>query len=178
MFSQINERFNYEDVVVISTSEEPFTETIVEGTTVTIIEGTVTVSEVERNQVESFNTYKSIDIPVLIGYHIDKNDMFFEINTGVMANIRFSKKGKLLNNDLEPQLIGETNGAFDQNIFKDNIGLSLYGSAAIGYKVNRDISFLIEPNVRYQFNPITEGTNQIIQKFLTTSLHIGARYHF
>ena len=175
MYAQINEKFEYSTETIVSESEMPIMDTIINGPAdTTFLSGVVTVTQVENQVAKSYNQYRMVDVPFLIGYGIEKGKFNLELNTGVLVNVLFRQRGRILDPSLNPVVI--TDNA--QNYFNKTIGLSVYGSVGLVFRTGVDWAFIVEPNVRYQFNPITKSTYPIIQKHLTAGLYLGGRYYF
>ena len=97
----------------------------------------------------------SIDIPLLIGYHITKSHFGADVNTGVFFN-------------------ANTSGA----PYKQHTGLSLYLGLDIAGKVNDRISLFAGPYFRYRLSNMVDDAYSFTSKVHVAGLSIGLRYNF
>ncbi|MFX5964743.1 hypothetical protein ABTE57_19470, partial [Acinetobacter baumannii] len=78
------------------------------------------------------NRYRSIDIPVIMGYRFGDDNLSVGLNAGVIINISSWYQGVILDTSLAAVPITKTGIA---NTYKNNIGLGLYGSISIAKKL-------------------------------------------
>lgn len=125
----------------------------------------------------TYNRYRSLDIPVLLGYEIDAKRFVFNINAGVSFNIWAKQKGEILSRAEQPAFITSNN---PQRIraFSQELGMSFYGSFGLNYKMKNGFQLLMEPNFKYQFNPITLDTYPLEQQYFNIGLLVGLRKQF
>jgi len=167
-YNQIHERF---DLVDTNASR-----TIIYTNNITGISDTL--NETGTHIMETYNYYRTLDIPVLVGYTFKKGNMYAGVNGGILFNILLKQKGHILKADNQPTLITNNSSEEGETYFKNNIGLQLYGGIEFGYKVNERIDFLIEPHVRHMLNSITQYNHPLSQKYTTYGLSGGLRFKF
>lgn len=126
----------------------------------------VTIIESKRWRVK--NSYTSLDIPVLIGYQMNKGNWTYGIEAGVINNISFNFKGLLLDEDKQP--------IDAQDYFKDNIKMSLTGGLTMGYNIKPKVSLLMMGHFKRHMTTINAPINSIDQK--NTSFGIGVGVEF
>ena len=63
-------------------------------------------------------------------------------------------------------------------IFKNNIGLSLFGSVGLHYRMNSNIDLILEPNIRLLVKSATVDAYSLEHKWTTVGLITGLRYNF
>jgi hypothetical protein len=62
------------------------------------------------------------------------------------------------------------------NIFNKNLGVSIYTSAYIGYRLNENIELFAEPKFRYYIKPFTNNNYSLTQKFSKFGISFGPRF--
>jgi hypothetical protein len=125
-----------------------------------------------------YNRYRSFDIPVQVGYELNLNDDWaVSANGGVNFNITAWQKADILAIDFRKQnltnRIGEVNP-----IFRNQLGISLFGSLAVYRQLTGNLQAFAEPSVRYYLKPITIADYQLRQQYINAGLMLGLRYRF
>ncbi|HJV19498.1 MAG TPA: outer membrane beta-barrel protein [Sediminibacterium sp.] len=173
-YAQINEHFTYK------TADEIKTTTVITVRNITLANGTVvTVSDtsVLQQAVNKYNTvnnrYKSIDVPVLLGYQFGNDDLKIGINAGVVVNLNSSYKGVMLDSTLSPQPIDKNSSVG----YKTNIGVGLYAGFNISKRINYNTSVFAEPYLRYNLSDITTPQSVYKQRFSVGGLSLGLRFN-
>lgn len=162
-YTQINERFDYINPDSVRVIVEIDTNT---GDTLDVR------TEYGIGSTRTHNTYRMVDIPVLIGMELPFHDRFsLSINTGVYFNLLFIAEGRHLRTDFSP-------GAFEGDTFKPSLGLSFYGSLSMQYYLNPQVDLIIEPNLRYFSQSFTTENHPLAQEYLKVGLITGLRYNF
>lgn len=163
-FSQINEKFSYAQdnvvqiVYIINTAGDTTDSYYVRGTRY-------------RN---SYNHYRTIDVPVVIGYEMGNGNFHANINAGVMINLYSWQQGETLDNNGTPVSI--TTGKDDNPYqYKTNVGVGFTSAVSLYYKFSEKFHFLAEPYLRYNFSPMSKETISIQEKFTTIGLRLGIR---
>ncbi|UAY52264.1 hypothetical protein [Ferruginibacter albus] len=165
-YSQINEKFTFIQGNIVQV-----TYTIDPNTGDTTGSYTVTGSRYKT----TYNAYRSIDIPLTIGYELGNGKIHANINAGIVANIYSWQRGDILDTNFKPVDITTGKGStFYQ--FKTNVGLGVTGGASIYYKINEQLHFLAEPYVRYNFQPMGTNNLSLQQKYTTIGLRLGLRF--
>ena len=82
-----------------------------------------------------FNKFKTIDIPLVIGYELGNGKIHANINAGVIINVYSWYKGDILDTTYQPVSITTGKGN-KQYQYKNNIGVGFLGSVSIYYKLN------------------------------------------
>lgn len=120
------------------------------------------------------NSYRSYDFTIQAGYEYPLTErLTIGINAGANFNITTPVKATILNRDLQPLVVSQT-----QTIYKTSIGTSLIGSIAAYWQIHDNWQILAEPQIRYYLSPITLNEYVLRQKYLNIGLNIGARYRF
>lgn len=174
-FTSINEKFH----IVIKDVKN--TQTIITIDTIWKSDGTydisrdTTIKEIYgKEDIQKINRYSMIDIPVIFGYQFKYNNLNLGINAGVVLNILSFHKGTMLNMNGEVETFdGHTD---NPNIFNKNLGVSIYTSAYIGYRLNENIELFAEPKFRYFIKPFTNNNYSLTQKFSKFGISFGPRF--
>jgi hypothetical protein len=99
------------------------------------------------------------------------------MNIGPVFNLTSSHEGQILDPNLHPRSITEGDpGAID--VYKTNLGLSLYLGAGYLFPISDHFSGLIEPSFIYRLDPVTLDSYPIQEHRHYAGLNLGLRYHF
>ena len=121
------------------------------------------------------NQYKMIDIPLIIGYEFPMKKFDLNINGGVYFNLMSKQSGAFFS-PLEDKIVYFTEGHPDDfDIFKNNIGLSIFLGLGFNYELNKKTKLIIEPHVRYYPKSFTLDNYILNQKYFSTGVMIGVR---
>jgi len=176
-FTSINEKFH----IVIKDVKN--TQTVITIDTVWNSDGTynitrdTTIKEIYgKEDIQKINTYSMIDIPLILGYQFKHNDFNLGLNAGIILNILSFQKGTMLNMNGEVE-------SFDGNsdnpdIFNKNLGVSIYTSAYLGYRINDNVELFVEPKFRYFLKSFTNANYPLTQKYSKFGISLGPRYFF
>jgi hypothetical protein len=170
--SQINERFSYKTENEIKTTTVVTVRNIIRAPGDTLrISDTSSVQQIGYKNTIVGNRYKTLDIPVIIGYEFGKGSLKFGINTGVIVNVKHGFEGAVYDSSLTAININkETN-----NIYKTNIGLGLYAGFRIAKDLNDKTQLFVEPHFRYNLSNMTTPNTSFNQKINVTGVNIGLR---
>lgn len=120
------------------------------------------------------NKYRSIDVPLQVGYELGNGRLHANINAGVIVNIYSWQKGEVLDTAYQPVTITTGKGSSPYQ-FKTNAGLGFMGGVSVYYKLNDNIHLMAEPYYRYNFKQINKDNLTLKQKFNTVGLRLGVR---
>lgn len=123
----------------------------------------------------TFNQYRSLDIPIAIGYELGNSRWHANINAGVAVNIYSWQKGEVLDTAYQPVLIttGKNSSPYQ---FKTNAGIGFIGGVSVYYKLNDKLHFMAEPYFRYNLSPFTKHEITLKQKNHILGLRLGIRF--
>lgn len=173
-YTQINEKFTYRTEDEVRTTTVISVRTIIRGPGDTLrIADTSTVQQTGFKTNSIKNRYRSFDIPVTVGYQFGNENLRFGINAGVIFNISSWYQGVILDSSLSAVPISKGNNT----IYKNNIGLGLYGGFSVLKKLGEDTQLFFEPYFRYNLSGITNGQASYQQRFSLGGLSIGLRYN-
>ncbi len=163
-YSQINEKF-----------------TFVQGNIVTVTyiinaNGDTTGSYVTTGTryKTTHNKYRSVDVPLLVGYEMGNGRLHANVNAGVVVNVYSWQKGEVLDTAYQPVNIttGKGNSPYQ---FKTNAGLGFMGGVSVYYKLNDNVHLMAEPYFRYNFKQMNKDNLTLKQKYNTVGLRVGLR---
>ena len=163
-YSQINEKFTYVQG------------NLVQITYIIDVNGDTTGSYITTGTryKTTHNKFKTIDVPLLVGYELGNGKLHANINAGVMINVYSWQKGEVLDSSFKPVSI-TTGKASSPYQYKTNIGLGFMAGVSFYYKLNEKIHVLAEPYFRYSLTPMSKENLTFKQKYNTAGLRLGMR---
>ena len=172
-YSQINEKYVYRSENEIKTTTVVTVRTIIRapGDTV-VVSDTSTLQTIGFKNNVVKNRFRSIDIPVLLGYQFGQGDFKFGINAGVIFNVSSWYQGVILDSTLA--VVPLTN---NNMVYKRSIGLGLYAGFSISKQLGDDMQIFCEPYFRYNLSNMTNEQAKYNQKFSVGGLSIGLRFN-
>jgi len=122
----------------------------------------------------TYNKYRTIDIPLLIGYEMGNGRFHTNINAGPVINIYSWQKGDVLDTNNQPVSIttGKSNSPYG---FKTNAGVGFMGAVSLYYKLTENLHLMAEPYFRYNFGQMNRTELTIKQKYNTAGFKLGVR---
>lgn len=122
----------------------------------------------------TINKYRSIDVPLVVGYELGNGKLHANINAGAIINIYSWQKGEVLDASLNPVNIttGKNSSPYQ---FKTNAGVGFIGAVSVYYKLNDRLHVMAEPYFRYNFTPMNKESITLKQKYHTAGLRLGIR---
>lgn len=163
-YSQINEKFIYSEGNIIQVVY------IINANGDTIGSYTNTGSRYKTTH----NKFRTIDVPLVLGYEMGNGKLHTNINAGVIVNAYSWQKGEVLDANLRPVNIttGKSTSPYQ---FKTNIGVGFIGSVSFYYKLNEKLHLLAEPYFRYNLTAASKEELTFKQKYNTAGLRLGLR---
>ncbi len=174
-YQQINERFeNYTtwDSTVIEPNQIIEIIYNMDGTSTNTI-GDGLVDESYYSSKKIYNRYRSIELPILIGYSSSEQRLNWFLEGGLALNLWFKPGGETLSESGHSILLKE-----DQSYFKSRTGLSLISAIGLSYQLNDRFNLSAAPNFKYQLSSVSSGINPVDQKYLTVGLRMGIGYYW
>ena len=123
---------------------------------------------------KTINRYRMLDIPVLLGYHFQKEKWSLGVQAGIVANLRLKTKGDMLD---ESENILDL-GAEQNTIFRSNIGLSYYLGGSGRIFITRHLQVSINPFLRVFPKSFTQSDFSLKQKYQLIGGSVGVSYQF
>ena len=123
-----------------------------------------------------YNRYRSIDIPLQLGFEFPLNDYWsFSVNGGANFNIASWLKADILNEKGTRQDVS-TGFRKPNAVFNNSLGISVFGSVAAYRQLTGNLQLMIEPSFRHYLNPITRSDYALKQAYTNGGLILGLRY--
>lgn len=166
-YSQINEKFKFAEGNIIQVVY------IINGNGDTTGNYTTTGTRYKT----TFNKFRTIDIPVLVGYELGNGRWHANFNAGVVINAYSWQKGDVLDTAFKPISIttGKTTSPYQ---FKTNVGIGFMGAVSVYYKLTDRWHIFAEPYFRYSLSPASKAELTLKQKYNTLGLRLGVRLDF
>jgi len=136
----------------------------------TYIYGPAAVTTISATNWNVVSTYRTIDIPILIGYQVNKGNWTYGLELGIINNVKLTTKSFILDTNNTPRLAPE--------YYKTSINQSLTGGISLGYGLSPDIKILGLLQFKQNLTFINSIENQIDQKNLHIGLGAGIEYRF
>lgn len=173
-YTQVGDIFDYQDSSATQTTTRIDSFFAADGTFLYTETNQVLISGTLVKKIH--NTYRYLDIPLIVGYELRSGLNAYMINVGPVFNLTTSQEGQILDSMLHPRSItpGEP-GAI--SVYKTNVGVSLYLSAGMLFPLSDRLSALIEPSFLYRLNPVTLNSYTLKEHRHYASLNLGIRYH-
>lgn len=172
-YSEINERFEHtieNEVRTIITN--------IYGQNGEII-GTDTTVETTSRQVVANNRYRTLDIPLLVGYEVNAKNLTVSLNGGAYINVMFDPEGEFISpDDNRPVSFSNDNNSEAYPAFRKDLGIGWYGSLGLQYRVSPRLQLLVEPHIKAYPRSVTRDDFMIDQKYLTAGVFVGIRHQF
>lgn len=171
-FSRINENFYHADTITTTKilPNQVIRLDIGSNGDTTEVFGMGIVTTIETKRWEVYNTFTSINFPLLVGYQKDMNKWSIGLEVGVLINSSTSFTGMILD---------ETKNVIDASgLYKSSFGLGILGGVSIGYYIGPGLKFLIIPSFQRQLGFINNSTNPIQQRYTRYGVGIGVEWVF
>lgn len=123
------------------------------------------------------NTYRNLDIPLIIGYEMPMGRTTVMANAGAVFNLTSSHEGEILDPMLHPRSITEGDAGYI-DVYKTSLGIGIYLGAGVLFPLTDHLSGLIEPSFLYRLKPVTLSSYPLQEHRHMASLNLGLRYHF
>jgi len=173
-YNQVNELFKNTRINEIKLITTVTIRTVILSPGDTIyIRDTSVIQQIGTITKQTQNHYQSWDIPLILGYEFGGKDLRLNANVGVIANIRSSYKGDML--DTAQQVVNIANYK-NTGVYKTNIGLGIYAGLGILKSIGNNTDLLIEPHARINLGNMTTDAAWFKQKNIVAGLSVGIRY--
>jgi hypothetical protein len=163
-YSQINEKFSFNQGNIVQVTY------IINANGDTVGSYTTTGARYKTTT----NRYRSIDIPLVIGYEVGNGRLHANINAGAIVNIYSWQKGDVLDAAGNPVNIttGKNSSPYQ---FKTNAGVGFTAAVSVYYKLNNRLHLMAEPYFRYNLSQMNKESITLKQKYQTAGLRLGIR---
>lgn len=175
-WTSITEKFEFEGSRIVSdTMENGLYGFIINpnGDTIPVYDQVINQSEIFYNK-KTYNKYRMIGIPVLLGYHWKNGNWTLGFEGGVIANISLKTSGNIFNPQEEIIDIEK-----EQNkVFRSKIGLNYYLGLNGRYNITEHLQITINPSFRFFPKSFTIANYALNQKYYIMGGNLGLRYSF
>jgi hypothetical protein len=140
----------------------------------TIINGVIVDSDTTygSNFIKAYNRFGMLEIPLEAGFEIRKLRSGLSIQVGAAFNVLFWKRGKIMNPaNNNPASIDPSDNAY--NTFRNNLGVSVVGSAQWFYHIRPTLRFFAEPYYRHILRPVTKSSHPLEQRYGIGGVRFG-----
>jgi hypothetical protein len=163
-YSQINEKFTYVQG------------NLVQVTYIIDANGDTTGSYITTGTryKTTHNKYRSIDIPLMVGYEVGNGRLHANINAGPVINVYSWQRGEVLDTLYQPVTITTGKGSSPYQ-YKANAGIGFMGAVSIYYKLNDKVHVMAEPYYRHNFSQMNKENLTLKQKYNTVGIRVGIR---
>ncbi len=178
IYTDIAEKLKYRDenaevIKVINVTLD----TIYQNGNIVYVWDTLSVTEYGSYNKIGYNRYRFYDIPLMVGYEIDRGNWVIQLNTGILFNIAASQRGDFLNPD--HQLVNfDSNNEQGYEAFRTRVGSSLLMSMGFNYSLRPKLHLLFEPQLRVWMRPLNIQSYPIDQKYVNLGVAMGIRQYF
>lgn len=173
-YAQINERFamrleNERRTITVVT-----TRPLVRAPGDTIyVSDTSTMQQIGYLTRKTQNRYRSIEIPLILGYEWGNEQVKFSINAGIIATATSWYSGEIL--DTTNQIVTLSSKG-QSSIYQQQIGLSGFGSIRISKPISPGLEVYAEPFFRTNFSAMQIRQPAFTQRFSSTGIQIGVKW--
>jgi len=159
----IRERFDRE--ITTETTKilpDQLLEKIIRNDSTIYIYGDAPVLFIESKKWKIWNTYRSIGVPLMLGYQLNGNKFTYGLELGAIYNLHYDFEGYLLDTNNEPVEASK--------YFKEKINSSITGGFYLGYKLNKKYTLVFQSS----FKKNTSGINSIENLVNQSNIRFGA----
>ena len=149
-------------------------DTVYDGPTPVIKIDTLSIVEYGQRDKVDLNHYRFVDIPLTVGYEMDRGRWFMSLNAGLLFNIATAQRGTILAMDGMPVSI-DSDAAGAQHPYKTRVGSSFQMALGINYALAPRLHLILEPQFRVWLRPLNIPSYPIDQKYVNAGLAIGIR---
>jgi len=167
-FTELYSNFNTVETTVI---QEGVQKRVINlnGDTTDVI-GPIEVIQTTTFRKKYYNTYRMIDIPVIVGYqHKYNEDWSTDFSLGVFTNLVFKSKGKIPSSPTTDLDLSEA------NIFKPRFGYSVHFGLGISRQLSENLSLRLNPNFRYYPKNMMQERYGLEQRYVLFGVNLGLK---
>lgn len=178
IYTDIVEKLQYRDEnAQVTTVINVTLDTIYQKGNIVYVWDTLSVTEYGNYNKVGYNRYRFYDIPLMVGYEIDRGNWVIQLNTGILFNVAASQRGDFL--DPDHQLVNfDSNNNQSYHAFRSRVGSSLLMSLGFNYALRPKLHLLVEPQLRVWLQPLNIQSYPVDQKYVNLGLAMGIRQYF
>ncbi|PHI18830.1 hypothetical protein CEQ90_15880 [Lewinellaceae bacterium SD302] len=121
--------------------------------------------------IKSSNQIKMLEVPLLASFTLPGRRFRLALNAGPVINLSTTANGRYLLPDLMEPVSLE-----DENIYRNNIGLSYQFSFTAAYDLGMGNSLLVEPTFKNYRSSFTHADYALNERYWLAGLQIGLRH--
>lgn len=165
------ERFQRETTETITEIKpDQLLEKIIKNDTTIYIYGDAPVTSLITTAWDVGNSYRSLDIPMTIGYEFIFKKLTYGIDIGASYNILYDFKGYLIDTNDMP--------VSTPDYFKSKINTSMLGGLSINYQMKDNYYLFAFTSIKHNLKNINNTINEAEQKNTRLGIGIGIGYNF
>lgn len=170
-YMQYNERFLLDEANPI-TREIEGTKYIVENPNTEEVEeisGLITQEGSFVYNVQHFNAYKQINLPIGLGLSLGSKKVNLDLSAGTILNLRSRKVGR--------EWLDEVVASEEVNLYNQNLGLSIFAQTDLNFRLGNKLNLQVSPHIRKSMTnwSVRDGVEQ---KPLTYGIRTGLNFAF
>jgi hypothetical protein len=170
-YSQVNEQFLYRQEAGRRVTTVITVHTVVNAPGDTLrYADTSNLVQVGYRTVSARNTYRFIDLPVLIGYETRLGSFQLGVTAGPVFNLRTWSSGYMLDT-------ANTVVELDKRITRRSIGIGLYVGCSLIRPLTQRLDVFAEPYLRYNFGTLTNEAQPFSLRTATVGMQLGIRFN-
>ncbi len=172
-YKQVNERFFYVQQTIKNVNvvtNRSYTDNL--GSTVYVAD-TASYQQSGYTIKTVFNSYKSIEIPLIMGWEGRIDKLRFGFNSGLITTLYTFYQGKIMDTSSGIVPLGSNNA----NGFYHSVpSFSLYGSADFIYPIKSNVEAFAEPYCRFGLSDNINSSIGYSKRFNSVGVFLGLRY--
>ncbi|MFT4665560.1 MAG: hypothetical protein ACI9XB_002516 [Gammaproteobacteria bacterium] len=151
-----------------------------EGDTINIMGDVLetTTSTIDKN---IYNSYRLLDIPVIVSYQYPLKKWNLGVEAGILVNLSLKTEGIVPNELLEVQGPLSRDQDIDNSkndLFKSKVGLGYHFGLSIGGSITKKLGWKVAPMLRIYPSDFAGTTNQLSQRYVLYGVNGGVAYRF
>lgn len=144
-----------------------------EGDTINIM-GDVLETTTRTIDKNIYNSYRLLEIPVILSYDFPFQKMNLGIEAGILANLSLKTEGIIPNALLADQDIDNSKN----DLFKSKVGLGYHFGLSIRGLITPKIGWKVVPMLRAYPSDFAGASNELSQRYVLYGVNLGLAYSF
>lgn len=166
-YGMVNEVFRYANAQEVRTSirdvYDPLTGNLIR---------TDTITETGARYITSYNRYRTLNLPVRIGYTWSAERWSVGVRAGAAFNLTYNRRGTIMDESRSIYDIGADTSGY----FKPRTGIVADLSLQVAYQLAGNWAVFAEPCWNAQLSPVTEPGYSVRQSYRMAHIQIGIRF--
>lgn len=139
------------------------------------IYGPVAYYETTTRSVQTYNSIRQWELPLLAGYNFELGRLTLLAEAGVRLQLNRTWEGLVLSQDLESNNFQEL-GATDW--YRTRLGVSLQGGLQLAYPLTSHLDVLAGGSIRYSLPDFSSDNSPFMERYRLLGGQLGLRYRF